>query len=102
MDHPLQPIEPADIAKNLHLDQETLHQQLKLFILDLLQHDFERLCALMYRHDVHETKFNEALSLPTDQERAGIIAHLVIDREILKMKTRAAYSREKNKNTLKE
>lgn len=102
MDHPLQPFEPADIAKNLHLDRETLHQQLKLFIFDLLEHDFERLCALMYRHDVHESKFNEALGLPNDQERAAAIAHLVIDREILKRNTRAAYSLEKNKNAIKE
>ncbi len=102
MDYPLQPLEPADIAKNLHLDRETLHQQLKLFIFDLLEHDFERLCALMYRHDVHESKFNAALGLSNDHERAGAIAHLVIDREILKMNTRAAYSREKNKNAIKD
>ncbi|PKP51583.1 MAG: hypothetical protein CVT92_12395 [Bacteroidetes bacterium HGW-Bacteroidetes-1] len=99
MEYPIQPIEPADIAKLQHLDRETLLQQLKLFIIDLLIHDFERLCALMYRHDVNERLFNEALMCSTDDQRAEAIANLVIDREMLKIKTRAAYSRNNPKNS---
>jgi hypothetical protein len=100
MENQLQPIEPADIAKLSHLDRDTLASKLKIFIADLLEHDFERLCALMYRHDVNESKFNLALMLRTDDERAEAIANLVIDRELAKMETRAAYAREKNKNKL--
>ncbi len=102
MNQHLQPIEPADIGHLQHLDRETLTARLKLFIGELLQHDFGRLCTLMYRHDVNENRFNEALSLPTDEDRAEAIAGLVIDRELLKIKTRAMYARDKNKNTLKE
>ncbi len=102
MENQLQPIEPADIARLSYLGRETLASQLKLFVLDLLEHDFERLCALMYRHDVNESKFNLALMLRTDNERAEAIANLVIDRELAKMETRAAYAREKNKNKLND
>ncbi len=57
------------------------------FILDLLQHDFEQLAALMYRHDVPENRFNKALHLPNDDQRADDIATLVIERE----KTKNSY-----------
>jgi hypothetical protein len=40
--------------------------------------------------------------LRTDNERAEAIAHLVIDRELAKMESRAAYAREKNKNKLND
>lgn len=82
------------------LDRNALRDKLRLFIGDLLQHDFERLCVLMYRHDVNESAFNEALGLPTDQERIFAIADLVIDRELQKMETRAAYAKAKNKDLL--
>lgn len=97
MEYPIQPIEPSDIAKLQHLDRATLQEQLKLFIFDLLQHDFERLCALMYRHDVNEALFNKALMLATDAERAEAIAGLVIDREMLKIKTRERFSKNSQK-----
>lgn len=102
MSKSLQPIEPADVSKMAHLDRETLTAQLKLFIFDLLQHDFERLCSLMYRHDVKESLFNEALALPDDHRRAEVIAGLVIDRELAKMATRAAYAKSKNKPSIEE
>ena len=95
MDNQLVPIDPAEIARLKHIDREEIHARLKLFIADLLVHDFERLCSLMYRHDVNEALFGKALSLPTDEERADVIAHLVIDRELKKMQTRAAYAKSK-------
>jgi len=103
MNSELDPIEPREIAQHGHIDHEELHMRLQLFIADLLQNDFERLCSLMYRHDVNEALFNKALSLPYDDERASAIAHLVIERELKKMETRAAYSKRKpNEDQLKE
>ena len=93
MNSGLKPIEPADIAKLQHIDRSTMIQQLKIFIFDLLQHDFERLCALTYRHDVNEQFFNDALSLPNDDARAEAISILIIEREMLKIETRAKYSK---------
>ncbi len=98
MEKLLQPIEPDDIALNAHLDRETLKARLKIFIFELLQNDFGRLCTLMYRHDVNEQLFNRALDLATDDLRSGAIADLVIDREMQKIETRAMYAKSKNRN----
>ncbi|HOI32101.1 MAG: hypothetical protein PHG67_05100 [Bacteroidales bacterium] len=98
----LSPIDPGEISRLNGLSYNELHSRLKLFLLDLLEHDFERLCALMYRHDVSETHFNEALHRKTDEERADEIATLVIEREKQKMATRAAYAKNKQQRTEKE
>jgi hypothetical protein len=55
----------------------------------------------MYRHDVSESAFNKALSFSTDEERTAAIAELVIQREMQKMETRAAYAKQKNEGKLK-
>jgi hypothetical protein len=93
---------PFDLSKNDFVDQDELRLRLQAFIKDLLENDFERLCALMYRHDVKEQAFNDALLLPTDDERSLVIAKLVIERELQKMETRAAYARSRNNNKLEE
>ena len=50
---------PAIYFEQLSYDE--LMKNLTRFIFDLLQHDFHRLCNLIYRHDVDEAKFNQAL-----------------------------------------
>ncbi|HMM12334.1 MAG TPA: hypothetical protein PKE03_09610 [Bacteroidales bacterium] len=78
------------------MDRETMEAKIADYIATLLKNDFGYLCQLMYRHDVDERRFNDALQMPDDASRAKEIARLVVDRELLKMKTRAAYSRHKN------
>lgn len=73
------------------MERSDLKQQLKLFIRDLLEHDFHRLCNLIYRHDVSEPKFHQALDLPDIDLQAESIADLVIEREMQKIATRKAY-----------
>lgn len=72
-----------------------LKQQLILFIRDLLEHDFHRLCNLIYRHDVSEPKFHQALDLPDIDLQADRIADLVIEREMQKIASRKAYRKYK-------
>ena len=95
MNHLLIPRDPAGLTRADFIDPTMLHEQIRLFVADLLAHDFEKLCALMYRHDVNETLFNQALSRQTDIERSSEIAHLVIERELKKMETREAYRKQK-------
>ncbi|NOU45779.1 MAG: hypothetical protein HOO86_01810 [Bacteroidales bacterium] len=102
MDNDILPIDPSEIVHLKHIDEDLLLKRLSLFIYDLLQHNFEKLCALMYRHDVNEKLFNEALLLPNDEERAKAIARIVIEREMLKKKTREMYRAYKNENRLRE
>lgn len=46
---------------------------------------------MIYRHDVDESKFSNALGLPSIEDQAWKITHLVIDREMEKVKMREAY-----------
>jgi len=73
------------------LGRNELEIRLYEFISNLLINDFEKLCNLIYRHDVSETKFNNALKIPSIDEQAWRITHLVIDREMEKVKMRKSY-----------
>jgi hypothetical protein len=56
------------------------------------------LCNIIYRHDVEESKFNDALQVHDIHEQARKIADLVIDRELQKVETRKAYRKYKEEN----
>ncbi len=77
------------------LGREELQFRLSLFIEDLLNTNFEKLCNMIYRHDVEERKFNSALQSDSVQQQAEMIARLVIDRELQKAETRKSYSKDK-------
>lgn len=73
------------------LSRNELEIRLHAFVSNMLVNDFEKLCNLIYRHDVDELKFNIALQLPDIDDQAWKITHLVIDREMEKVKIRKAY-----------
>lgn len=73
------------------LTRNELEIRLHAFILNLLENNFEKLCNMIYRHDVNENRFNNALELPSTDDQAWKITHLVIDREMEKVKMRKAY-----------
>lgn len=83
------------------LGREELKQMLQVFITDLLENNFEKLCNLAYRHDIPESSFNEALQEKGVENQAARIAGLVIDRELQKVESRRAYREEKQKRSLK-
>lgn len=78
------------------LSREELKKRLQNFIQDMLDSNFEKLTNLMYRHDVTEDKFHEALERGPIEEQAGRLADLVIERELEKVATRKAYRKYKN------
>lgn len=84
-------------AKNEYesLTRNELEFRLNEFIKNLLENDFEKLCNLIYRHDVDETKFGQALQLEDIDERSMEITNLVIDRETEKVKMRQMYKKYK-------
>ncbi len=87
------------------LSRNELELRLHTFISNLLANDFEKLCNLIYRHDVSEMKFNTAMQLPNIDDQAWKITHLVIDREMEKVKMRRAYKEykdEKNRKSIEE
>jgi len=81
-----------------------LKSHLSFYIAELLEHNFEKLCSLIYRHDVSEEKFHYALQTGDIEGQAGRVAELVIERELQKVETRKAYRKykeEKQNNELK-
>ncbi len=88
-----------------NLSRNELEFRLHTFITHLLENDFEKLCNMIYRHDVDEVKFGNALKLPDVDQQAWKITHLVIDREMEKIKMREmykAYKQEQNRKTLEQ
>lgn len=84
------------------LDRKELKSRLSAFIEEMLDTNFEKLCSMIYRHDVEESKFSDALQEGTVAEQAAQIADLVIDRELQKVASRKAYRKEKEERNKKE
>jgi hypothetical protein len=78
------------------ISREFIKTKLTGIIGYMLEHEFEKLCNTMYRLDVSEHKFREVLSGSNQEDIAGDIADLVIDREIQKVKTRQLYKKSKD------
>lgn len=84
------------------LGRDELKSRLTVFIEDLLNTNFEKLCNMIYRHDVAEHKFNAALQAGDVGEQAEILADLVIERELQKVETRRAYRKYKDEKRSRE
>ena len=79
------------------VSREELKRRLTIFISELLETNFEKLCSMVYRHDVSEARFNHVLQSGSIKEQAEKLSDLVIERELEKVKSRQAYRREKDK-----
>jgi hypothetical protein len=83
------------ISENL-LPEPTLtafKEKLASYINDLINHDFEKLIQLLYRLDVSEQKLKSVLA--SSSSNAGfIIAQMIIERQLQKIKTREQYSQQ--------
>jgi hypothetical protein len=63
----------------------------------LIDHNYERLVFLLYRIDVDESKMRSVLEQQQGKDAAGLIADLIIERQLQKIKTRQEFSdRDKN------
>ena len=61
----------------------------------LIQKDFQKLLSILYRIDVSEEKLKQMLSL-SDEDAGKIIAELIIERQIQKIKSRQQFSQRDN------
>jgi hypothetical protein len=59
---------------------------------ELIEKDVEKLKWILYRIDVSERKVHEALATNAALHYPELLADLIIDRQIEKVKTRARYS----------
>jgi hypothetical protein len=75
---------------------EKLHQFLSQYVHQLIATDLHKLLNLLYRIDVSEEKLNDML-VKNDKAGAGsIIADLIIERQLQKIKTRQQFRKEVN------
>jgi hypothetical protein len=75
---------------------EELQRQLAEHINHLIKNNFEQLVNLLYRIDVSEAKIKSLLQHNPGQDSAAIIASLIIERQLEKIKTRRQYSQWKS------
>jgi hypothetical protein len=85
-----------DLAIPVTSDDTELHALLAEHINHLVQKDFQRLINLLYRLDISETRLRTLLEQATDHDAGDIIASLIIERQLQKIKSRREFSQRDN------
>ncbi len=70
---------------------EDLHKKLSDHINFLINQDFEKLVFYLYRIDVDESKMRRLLEEKEGENAPGLIATLIIERQLEKMKSRKQF-----------
>jgi hypothetical protein len=78
------------------LSLEDLTEKLEYYIDGLIQHDFQKLVMLLYRIDVSETKLRLLLKQNQGENSARMIAHLIIERQKQKIRSRQEHKSKKS------
>jgi hypothetical protein len=73
------------------LNMHELEEKLTQHINHLINTDFEKLIYYLYRIDVNETKMKQLLEQQGGENAAQLIARLIIDRQLQKIKSRAEH-----------
>ena len=74
------------------LNDENLFMELSSNINHLIQNNFEKLVTLLYRIDVSESKLKYLLKENPNEDAGKMIAHLIIERQIQKIKLKKEMS----------
>lgn len=75
---------------------DKIHAELAAYLDDLVNTDFEKLVTLLYRIDVPEQKLKSLLQQQPGENAGNIMATLVIEREVQKIRSREQYSSRDN------
>ena len=81
---------PEDISFDL------LKEHLSSHINTLIQSDFQKLVSILYRVDVSESKLKHLLKENQGYDAANIIADLIIERQLQKIKSRQEHRNSEN------
>ena len=66
------------------------------YLNEFINHDFSKVVQLLYRIDVSEAKLKKVLHENPNEDAAGLIANLIIERIAIAKKARASFSRDNN------
>jgi len=75
---------------------QELKKLLSEMINQLVSNDFSRLVSILYRLDISERKLKELLKTATDKSAGDIIAEMIIDRQIERIRTRNSMAKDDN------
>lgn len=93
-------LNPVDIilsAKNeTILDDKMNYAALVAYINELILHNFNGLINMLYRVDINEQKLKLLLKENHGTDAAQLIADLVIERQVQKLKSRREFRRDNN------
>ena len=70
------------------LSNEKFISEISRYINDLLVNRFDYLVSLLYRMDINEDKLRQLISAHPGEDAGNIIAALIIERQLQKIKTR--------------
>ena len=94
MENVLDKIVAADQSEQLM--QPSVLNELALFINDLITNDFAHLVQILYRVDISEKKLKQLLSDNAIKDAGKIIAEMIIERQMQKIKSRQQFSQRDN------
>ncbi len=81
---------------------EDIKEKLAAYINHLIIDDFQQLVMLLYRVDVNEGKLRSLLKENQNEKAGNIIAELIIERQLQKIKTRKEYAKQQHGETNEE
>jgi len=85
-----------ELAENISLEE--IKEQLAKYINYFITNDFEKLISLLYRVDVSERKLKQMLNENKNSDAGKIIAELIIERQLQKIKTRNEFKQQHDIN----
>jgi hypothetical protein len=77
-----------EISLPANISFQELKEKLAAHINHLINYDFEKLVYYLYRVDVNENKIRQLLEQKEGENAAGLIADLIIERQLQKIKSR--------------
>ena len=75
------------------LEENSLFKTLSAYINEMLLHRFNELIQLLYRVDIDEQKLKKLLQENSDQDAGDIIARMIIERQVQKIRSREQLKR---------
>ena len=96
-------IHPAEIVNNIRQEfdlpagsPDNLHDNLSKAINRLILQDFNFLINALYRLDISEKKVKDVLKATSDQDAGDLIAGLIIERQLEKLRTRGLFNKQED------
>jgi hypothetical protein len=96
MQYPTEDVERLVSSLTTTPSNGEIRRQLSVAINEMILSDFDKLVMLLYRLDINETKLRKILNENPSQDAGNMIADLIIERQLQKIKSRQQFSQRDN------